>query len=415
MIKFDSFYNETCDTSLLFNEILKQKDECISGYYNLPYLNFAVDEGKKYIFSKKDLIIDLTHIVIIGIGGSSLGLKAIDSMLYHLPNRNNVSLKFLEHTDPIKIQKSLKKIKLQSTIFIIISKSGTTIETTSLMKYVFKTYNLLDGNLKQRILFITDKNSPLYNFGVKNAIHTIGIDKNIGGRFCALSAMGVVPLMLLGYEVENILKGARNFACSFFDKKQDHLLQKAIFLARHADIYSINILFSYSSSFRDFNSWYVQLWGESLGKLDRHGINKGLTPISLIGSIDQHSFLQLILQGKKDKSVTFLNIKQNRYVKQKIPNLLLEGFEETNFVNGISFSTLLNSQQIATMNTLKDNKIPTDLIELESLDEENIGALIYYYELLTSAVGCLFEINTYDQPAVEFGKKRLKQMLESKS
>ncbi len=396
----------------LFNKLMREKENKISGYYNLPYDDKAVKDSKTYIEQNSNILKDLKHIVIVGIGGSSLGLKAIDTMLYHLPYRNDINLKFLEHTDPLKIQKSLKKVKLQTTLFIVISKSGMTIETTSLMKYCIKKYELLESNNKNRMLIITDNNSPLEKWAKQENIYNIGIDSNIGGRFSVLSAIGIVPLMLLGYDAISILNGAKKMQNSFLNRKENHILQKALFMAKNNSTLPINILFSYSSSFKDFNLWYVQLWGESLGKINKNFEKVGLTPISLIGSIDQHSFLQLIIDGKKDKTITFLGINQDKYNDIIIPNISLNNLEETNFVNNISFSKLLFTQQLSAMRVLKEENIPIDSIQLNLLNEENIGALIMYYELLTSSVGCVFEIETYNQPAVERGKKILYEMLK---
>ncbi len=414
MVNFNIYFdsNETInDRDSLFSKIVYEKEHQISGYYNLPYENRALQDSMLYIQHNQEIFKDLTHIVIIGIGGSSLGLKAIDTLLYHLPHRNDISLKFLEHTDPIKIQKSLKKIRLQTTLFIVISKSGMTIETTSLMKYCIWRYSLLESSAKKRLLIITDEHSPLQKWANDNDVYAISIQKHIGGRFSVLSAVGIVPLMLLGYKVNEILEGARILQDSFLRRNEEHILQKAIFMARNHKNLAMNILFSYSSSFHDFNLWYVQLWAESLGKIDCNGQKIGLTPISLIGSIDQHSFLQLILEGKADKTITFLGINQERYNELKIPNLSMKGLEATDFVNEIPFARLLATQQAATMRVLQEDKLPVDSIQLDSLNEKNIGALVMYYELLTSAVGCFFDINTYDQPAVERGKKILHEML----
>ncbi|PAF51328.1 glucose-6-phosphate isomerase [Helicobacter sp. 13S00401-1] len=414
MIKFKQFFPETYekkDLDYVFNKIVEERDSDISGYYNLPFETKALDDAASYIKRNASVLDNLSHIVIIGIGGSSLGIKALDNMLYHLPNRKDISLKFLEHTDPVKIKKSIKKIKLQSTLFIVISKSGTTIETTSLMKYALHTFSLLDQNLKQRLLIITDKNSKLHEWAENYEVEHVCINPNIGGRFCVLSSVGILPLLLLGYDVNAILRGARFIATSFFNRHEEHILQKALFMAKHPDTYRINILFSYSSSFSDFNLWYAQLWGESLGKINAEGKNVGLTPIGLIGSIDQHSFLQLILQGSKDKTVTFLGIHKDSYNEPSIPNIDFKELESTNFVNGISFAKLLSAQQVATMQTIKEASIPLDSIELDHLNEESAGSLIMYYELLTSAVGCIFDINTYNQPAVELGKAKLKTIL----
>ncbi|PAF47258.1 glucose-6-phosphate isomerase [Helicobacter sp. 12S02634-8] len=382
-----------------------------SGYYRLPFEEKALKDSKQYITDHQALLKQIKNLVIIGIGGSSLGLKAIDSILQHLPVRKEITLTFLEHTDPIEIQKSLFGISKEDTLFVIISKSGTTIETSSLMKYVIWRYELLASQeSKEHMVLITDEDSPLHLLAQDQNIPVLTIAKNIGGRFSVLSSVGILPLMLLGYDVNALLQGAAAFEQRFFERKEEHLLKKAIFLAKNREHFPINILFSYSSALKDFNSWYVQLWGESLGKLDIYGKKVGLTPIGLIGSIDQHSFLQLIAQGLMDKTVTFISLNRTKYAEPKIPDLKCKYLESTDFVNNTSFAKLLNLQQIATMETIQNEGIPTDHIEIDELCEGSVGKLIIYFELLTSCVGGIFNINSYDQPAVEFGKIRLREM-----
>lgn len=392
--------------SLMQQEMHNKK----TGYYALTSDTRAIKDSKKYIQDNEDFLEHIKQIIIIGIGGSSLGLKAIDGMLKHLDSRKPIKLRFLEHTDPIEIQKTLKKISLKNTLFITISKSGTTIETSSLLKFVIQKYNLLESQNKKHLLFITDDFSPLWKFAHENNFQCLGIEKNIGGRFSVLSTVGILPLMLLGYNTEKILQGANDFQEKFLNRQEEHLLKKAIFLAKNKERYPINILFSYSSVFESFNAWFVQLWGESLGKIDIYGKKVGLTPISLIGSIDQHSFLQLITQGVMDKTVTFISLNQKKYTKPKIPKLSLKHLETTDFVNNTSFANLLSLQQIATMQAIQKEGIPTDHIQVDELCESSVGKLIIYFELLTSAVGAILNINTYDQPGVELGKILLKEM-----
>lgn len=203
-------------------------------------------------------------------------------------------------------------------------------------------------------------------------------------------------------------------AMEFFAGRATQILDKALFYAKERNRFSINVLFSYASAFKEFNAWYVQLWGESLGKLNAQGNRTGMTPAALIGSIDQHSFLQLIVQGPLDKSVTFLSIKEPLKEPIEIPNWSMEFLEETDFVNGSSFKDLLRHQREATMETVIEEGVPTDLILIDRLEGRSVGALLYYYELLTSCVGVLLEINTYDQPGVEFGKRRLREKFHSK-
>ncbi|WP_051420620.1 glucose-6-phosphate isomerase [Helicobacter pametensis] len=420
MVSFESFLEHTGSRSIphptkdaldyVYEAIIKEKIAGRSGYYNLPFEEKAILDAQTYISTHQDLLQEIKYLIIIGVGGSSLGTKAIDTMLCHLACRKPIELKFLEHTDPIEICKTLQDVTCANSLFLIISKSGTTIETSSLMKYILKRFDLLDH--KEHLAVITDEHSPLHKWASKHQISCICIDKNVGGRFSVLSSVGILPLMILGYETNLILKGAKEFMMSFLHRQEDHLIKKAIFLAKSRDRYPNNVLFSYSSSFKDFNAWYVQLWAESLGKIDIYGKKVGLTPISLIGSIDQHSFLQLITQGSMDKTVTFLNINRKNYSEPKIPNLKVDFLESTDFVNGTSFAKLISYQQIATMQTIRDEGIPTDQIHIDYLCEESVGILIIYFELLTSCVGKILDINTYDQPGVEFGKKRLRDMFE---
>jgi glucose-6-phosphate isomerase len=163
------------------------------------------------------------------------------------------------------------------------------------------------------------------------------------------------------------------------------------------------VLFSYANDLENLCKWYVQLWGESLGKINTQEKNVGLTPIGLIGSIDQHSFLQLLIEGPKDKTVTFVNIKDFEN-DLSIPDVSLKHIEKTDFINSNSFNTLINAQCDATRESLIQSGVAVDSIEFERICEGNIGTMIIYYELLTSLVGAMLRVNTYDQPGVELGK-----------
>lgn len=412
-LHFDEPRTQT-EIDTLFNALLTERCAGKSGYYDLPFDTKALDEANAYIEHNRDFLETLTHLVIIGIGGSSLGLKAIDSMLAHLPHRRALTLIFLEHTDPLHIAQNLKDLQKERTLFIAISKSGTTIETSSLLKYVLHTYDLLvDSMSKRHLLIITDTQSPLQHFASSQSLQYFCIAQNVGGRFSVLSAVGIVPLAILGFDIAAILKGGAAMAESFFSRKAEHILHKAISYAKHKAQTPINVLFSYSSLFRHFNAWYVQLWGESLGKIDKNGQKNGLTPIALIGSIDQHSFLQLIVQGAMDKTVTFLSLHPSHSSAPHIPTLQLPFLESTDFVNGASFARLLDNQRIATMQTIENEGIMTDCIEISELCEESVGGLIVYFELLTSSMGVLFHIDAYNQPGVEYGKKRLKALFKA--
>jgi len=194
---------------------------------------------------------------------------------------------------------------------------------------------------------------------------------------------------------------------------QEALLKKATFYAKNSTNYNINAIFSYSDSLSFFNDWYVQLWGESLGKKQKNSaFNIGLTPIGLIGPKDQHSFLQLLTEGTRDKSVTFIKLKEFNN-QQTVPNITLASLENLDLINNVKFSTLINLQENSIFESLNTSqRIPLDEITIQKQDEFSIGQLIYYYELLTSLIGDLLNINTYDQPGVESGKQILIQKLK---
>ena len=394
----------------IFLEIKKEREEI--GYYSLPYQN--IENLKKEL---DELDFKQKNIAIIGIGGSTLGTYAIYNFLkFH--KRKNKTLKkeifFFESTDPVNLNGTISEFDLEDTLFIVISKSGTTIETVSIFKYLTSLVKMDSSNL----LIITEDDSKLNYFAQRNSIKTFDIPKNVGGRFSVLSNVGLVPLYLAGFDIDELLNGARRISTSFFEQYElyTHLLKKARTYFEFKDIYNINAVFSYSQLLEGFNKWYIQLWGESLGKIDANNTNQGLTPIGLLGPVDQHSFLQLIVEGKRDKTVTFLKIKDFKD-DTKIASISLEGLEELDYINDLNFKDLINLQADATFASVQEYKkdIPIDLIEIEDISEFEIGKLLFYYMLLTSIVGKFLRINTYDQPGVEGGKIILKDLLKSKN
>jgi glucose-6-phosphate isomerase len=344
----------------------------------------------------------------VGIGGSSLGAKAVYNFLKPAKKLKR-KLIFFESTDPININELLRKIDIDKTLFLIISKSGTTIETISIYKYLLSLKSDIHAT------FITDHDSKLESYAKEIDAKLFYVPKNVGGRFSVLSNVGLVPLALAGVDIKNLLEGARKIKNSFFENGyiKDNILKKALFFAKNHMQYHINVVFAYSEGLKYFVQWYVQLWGESLGKKQKSSaFHVGLTPIGIIGPKDQHSFLQLIVEGTRDKTVTFIKI-NNFASKAKIPDISLKHLESLDSVNSISFANLINMQCSATMNSLlEQGDIPVDLIELNAENENSIGELIYYYELLTSLVGYLININPYDQPGVERGKRILMEYLK---
>jgi len=381
-----------------------EKEQNSIGYYALP------DQDITPILAYCDSISDTVEtIAVIGIGGSSLGAKAVYEFIKPL-NRLSRKLYFFESTDPINITTLLSNINLEKTHFLVISKSGNTVETFSIYKYI---YSLQSD--PSAYTFITDPDSPLERYANEINAAVLHLPPHVGGRFSVLSTVGLVPLALCGIDIQALLNGAKTIKQSFFNDGylKDTLLKKASFYAKNHAQYNINCIFAYSETLKYFCEWYVQLWGESLGKHQRHSaFHVGLTPIGLIGPKDQHSFLQLIMEGTRDKSVTFIKI-EDFHDNISIPDITLPHLEMLDTLNNLPFSKLINMQCDSVMESLEAQKdIPLDSITLPNMNENAIGSLIYYYELLTSLMGELIDVNTYDQPGVEAGKIILKKKLD---
>ncbi len=383
----------------IFEKIVLEKDEI--GYYSLPFQDIEEIESFSKNVTQKD-------IVVIGIGGSSLGTYAIHSFLRD--KQNGKKLHFLESTDPLDIKKRVSKIDLEDALFIVISKSGSTIETISIFKYL---HSLVKIN-KTNCVCITEFDSKLNAYAKTNGIKCFEIPKNVGGRFSVFSSVGLLPLAILGLNIQALLDGCKEVYESFFNKEEYyfHILNKARFLIENKNRFNINVVFSYSSLFEGFNKWYIQLWGESLGKININGTRQALTPVGILGPIDQHSFLQLIMDGKRDKTVSFIKIEDFEQ-NISIPNdITLENLEDLDYLNGLKFQDLINLQADATIKAVKElDDIPCDVITIKRVDEVNIAKLMFTFQLLTSTVGKFMQINTYNQPGVEAGKIILKNKL----
>ncbi len=379
------------------------KEQESIGYYGLPEQD--IQPILDYTSGIPDTI---DTVAVIGIGGSSLGAKAVYEFIKPVRELKR-KLYFFESTDPINIATLIGTFDMTKTHFLVISKSGTTVETFAVYKYIYSLHPEASS-----YTFITDPGSPLEKYAQDIKASVLHLPDNVGGRFSVLSTVGLVPLALCGIDIKALLHGAKSIKESFFNDgyMKETLLRKAYFYAKHHAQYHINCIFAYSESLKYFCEWYVQLWGESLGKHQRNSaFNVGLTPIGLIGPKDQHSFLQLIMEGTRDKSVTFIKI--NDFCQTTIiPDVTLPHLESLDALNTLPFSELINMQCDSVIEALLDQgDIPLDSISIETINEHNIGSLIFYYELLTSLVGELIDVNTYDQPGVEAGKIILKKKL----
>ena len=354
----------------------------------------TIEQTEKFKKNKKNF-------VIFGTGGSNLGAKALINICINKPK----NIFFFDNIDPLFFQNEIMSLDIEYTGFIVISKSGKTPETLSQLGCIIniaKEKNILEI-LYKNILVVTEFNdSPIYNFAKKNSLKLLEHKKDIGGRYSIFSNVGMIPAVLAGLDVKKIHQGALNA----IDKNDfTNSLQFAqIFKFCSSNFFSLNVMMTYSDGLKYFGKWYLQLWAESIGKK-----NRGVTALHAIGTTDQHSQLQLYLDGPKDKFFTF--IKSNHKNKGlKIDTEIMKS-ESVNYLINKKMGDLMHAEQEATIDTFKLNKFKFREIIIDNIDEESIGALMANSIIETIASCIYFDVDPFDQPAVEQGKKLTEKYL----
>ncbi len=359
--------------------------------------------------------------VVLGIGGSSLGARALTEALLH-PSWNHRTLQqrggrprvfVMENIDPRSFSALLETIDLKRAVFNVVSKSGRTAETVSQLLIVKE---LLEGEIgsewAQHIVITTDpERGPLREIAGVHSIASLPVPPDVGGRFSVLSPVGLFPAAVAGIDVGGVKRGASEMDAYCRDGDMARNIASALvsyYLGSYELGKKITVLMPYSDRLRAFGQWFAQLWAESLGKR-RNGECAGLTPALALGATDQHSQLQLYLDGPDDKTVTFLKVDDHGH-KLGIPPSLRH--DEFSFLYGSTLNELLRAEYEATREALRRNGRSSVTITLSSVCPETLGALMYLYEVVAVLMGYMLDINPFDQPAVEEGKKIARGILE---
>ena len=354
----------------------------------------VLDKNFKFNFNVKDLknFKKFKSIAFIGIGGSILGTEAIYNFFR---TRIKKKIYFLNNIDESQIA-NLKKKNLSKILFIITSKSGSTIETLS------NTFalNIIKKNAKNIIIITEKKNNLLFSLANKFGLFYIEHKNYIGGRYSVLSEVGVIPSYLMGV---NINKLRLNLLGCLAGKGKTLLKKSIINLAILMKSKKINnlIFLNYFPELEKFLYWSQQLIAESLGKK-----NKGLLPLISNAPKDHHSLLQLYLDGPKDKFFNIISFEKE--AKEKIN---LKNFKINNFLNKKRLSYVKNAQKKAVIKSFKIKKIPFREFRIKNANEEALGELFSFFIIETVILGKLLNLNPYDQPAVEQVKVYTKKFL----
>lgn len=399
------------------SEVRRRRSNGEYGFYGLGNQAQAVQNIKRFA---EGIGQAFDHILVLGIGGSALGAKALLNALRR-PGWNELDdegreffprLTVLDNVDPVSVAEALRRIDPRRVLVNVISKSGGTAET---MAQYLVVRNWLEQALgpaaTRHLVFTTDPvKGALREISQRDGIAALEVPPDVGGRFSVLSPVGLLPAALVGIDIEALLAGARE---ALARAENDDLRQNppAMYSALHwaADTTlgaRIHVLMPYTDRLKEFAEWYRQLWAESLGKArDRRGqeVHLGPTPIGAVGPTDQHSQVQLFMEGPYDKVVTFMAV--DRFPEDVTIPAGDSLPADLAYLGGHSLGELLNAEYQATAAALTRMGRMNCAIHLPELSAASLGEAIMFFQIATGYAGVWYGVDPFDQPGVELGKK----------
>lgn len=386
------------------------------GFTKLPY---RAADAEMLAALGNELATQCDDFVVIGIGGSALGALALHTScnppFYNVMTREarggRPRMFVPDNIDPLLISNLLSTLNPARTIVNVIAKSGSTAETMANFLVVRGWLEqALGSDWSKHIILTTDpEKGALRTLANTHKLRCLDIPPDVGGRFSVLTPVGLLPAAVEGIEIKALLNGARDMLerCAGTEWRRDPAFFNAAvhYLFDVRKNIRMNVLMPYAQSLRDIADWFRQLWAESLGKrVNRRGevVQCGLTPINALGATDQHSQVQLYVEGPVDKLFTFIHVDQFS-VQTPIP----QGFSNDpafTYLAGQSLNKLLHAEEFATRAALTKAGRPNVTIALPAVNPYYIGQLLLFFELQTAYAGELYDINAFDQPGVEQGK-----------
>ncbi|MBA3344640.1 MAG: glucose-6-phosphate isomerase [Gemmatimonadales bacterium] len=398
-------------------EVRRRRGAGEYGFYRLVDQTVTVREIKTFA---EGLGQAHDHVLVLGIGGSALGTKALLNALRR-PAWNELDdegreffprLTVLENVDPTTVNAALGRIDPRRVLVNVISKSGGTAETMA-QYLVVRAWleEALGAAAYRHLVFTTDaERGALREIAAREGVATLSVPSEVGGRFSVLSPVGLLPAALVGIDIEALLAGARR---AIDRAEADDLLKNpaALYAALHwaADTElgaRVHVLMPYTDRLREFAEWYRQLWAESLGKqVDREGrtVNVGPTPVGAVGATDQHSQVQLFMEGPFDKAITFVavdDLGEDTPIPERAdlpPDLA--------YLPGHTLGGLLRAEYQATSAALAQRGRMSCTLHLPDLGAATLGEAIMFFQIATGYAGVWYGIDPFDQPGVELGKR----------
>ena len=391
-------------------------DDMYMGWTELPYNQDAIVSD--ILATAKQVRKKFKYFVVLGIGGSALGPSMVFNALKHLhynelaPKKRGGPKFYVEdNVDPVRMAALLDVIVPQETCFNVISKSGATSETMAQFLIIADVLEKAGVNLTENMIFTTDAARGNLNkidakYGGKFKKYVL--PDGVGGRFSELCPVGLLPAAVLGLDIKGMLAGAAymDSLCSKSSIAKNPALACAVlqYISMQQGK-NINVLMPYSDNLKLIADWYCQLWGESLGKaVDYAGntVNAGTTPVKSLGVTDQHSQVQLYIEGPYDKVITFISV-ENYALEMPIAKGC-EDIPDVGFLGGHTMQELIQAENKATAYALMKAGRCNYTINMPAVNAFTLGQLMYLLELQTAYAGALLNINTFNQPGVENGK-----------
>ncbi len=355
-----------------------------------------------------------THFVILGTGGSSLGAKTLCDLKNNPFGAQKHHVHFLNNVDSHTIEQLLASLDLEKTCFIAVSKSGTTAETLCQTLCIMKALEVKGIDVKKHFEILTEnKDSPLTQLAATYLITPLDHHKGIGGRFSVFSNVGLLPAALTGINIRSLHKAAQSYVAEFQESVNSNdmshpTLEGSLFAFQAMEnAKTIAVMMPYVDRLASFSQWHAQLWAESLGKQ-----GKGSTPVAALGTVDQHSQLQLYNDGPNDKTYTFL-VEDSRQ-KGLVPNAYVYTDAKLSYLEDQTMGDLLYAEARATIDSLIKVGRPLRAVAFKVLDEAVLGELLAHFMLETILTAELLDLDAFDQPGVEESKRLTRHYLSDK-
>jgi glucose-6-phosphate isomerase len=396
--------------------IQKKREEGKIDFMNLPS---ETQEVEKILEVVGKLRPGFSNLVVIGIGGSSLGARALHLALNHqfynlLPDDKRAGITrifFAENIDPDALTALLDILEPEKTLFNVITKSGTTAETVAnFMVLCNALKKSLGTRYREHIIATTDpEKGAMRELARREGFITFPVPEGVGGRFSALSAVGLLPAAFCGIDISEVLAGAREMDAHIISSTPSEnpalILALSHYLLHTLKRKSIAVVMPYSDALKGVAQWFAQLWAESLGKklsIEGRLVHTGQTPVWAVGATDQHSQVQLYVEGPNDKLIVFVQVKKFSCEVQ-IPRIFKD-IAAFSYLGGTTINRLLEAELRGTELSLTQAHRPNMRIVLPEISAHTIGQLLFLLEVQTAYAGLMYNVNAFDQPGVEAGK-----------